>query len=126
MPWAADTPFFDHAANYTGHKGRIIIPDGPEKVVAAMLWVSLHPREELPVGWKARGAVAAHWLLPDLTERISANIQRAELAKGTPTPPTTGNLYAPVEEGRGVEGGLRARMKAEDEARKRQGREAAR
>jgi short-subunit dehydrogenase len=118
MPWAADTPFFDHAANYTGHRGRMIIPDGPEKIVEALLWVSLHPREELPVGWKARGAVAAHWLLPDLTERISANIQRAEFRKAAPLPPTPGAVHRPTAEGRGVDGGLRARMKAEDAARK--------
>ena len=118
MPWAADTPFFDHAANYTGHKGRMIIPDGPEKIVDALVWVSLHPREELPVGMKAHGAVAAHWLLPDLTERISANIQRAEFAKGSPQPATPGAVHHPIPEGRGVDGGLRARMKAEDAARK--------
>ncbi|HEU0044079.1 SDR family NAD(P)-dependent oxidoreductase [Sphingomonas sp.] len=118
MPWAADTPFFDHAANYTGRKGRMVIPDGPEKIVDALIWVSLHPREELPVGWKAHGAVAAHWLLPDLTERVSANIQRAEFEKASPQSPTSGSLHRPMAEGRGVDGGLRARMKTEDAARK--------
>ena len=118
MPWAADTPFFDHAANYTGHRGRMIIPDGPEPIVEATIWTSLHPREELPVGWKAHGALVAHAVLPDLTERISANIQRAEFAKGSPLPPTDGAVHRPIAAGQGVDGGLRARMKAEDAARK--------
>jgi short-subunit dehydrogenase len=118
MPWAVDTPFFQHTANYSGHAGRMILLDTPDEVVRALVWVSLHPREELRVGWKARMAGTAHHLLPDLTERISANIHRAEIAKGTPTPPTAGSVHAPMPEGRGVEGGVRARMKAEDRARK--------
>jgi len=74
MPWAADTPFFVHNANYTGHAARMIMLDDPRKVVDALVWVSLHPREELPVGWKAQASVSAHNLLPDLTERVAADI----------------------------------------------------
>lgn len=50
MPWAADTPWWQHAANYSGHAPRMAVMDDPQKVVDAMVWVSLHPREELPVG----------------------------------------------------------------------------
>jgi short-subunit dehydrogenase len=117
MPWAVDTPFFQHTANYSGHADRMVLLDGPDKVVRALVWVSLHPREELPVGWKAKMADTAHHLLPDLTERISANIHRAEIAKGTPTGPTSGSVHAPMSEGRGVDGGVRARMKMENKAR---------
>jgi short-subunit dehydrogenase len=118
MPWAVDTPFFQHTANYSGHAARMILLDGPDKVARALVWVSLHPREELPVGWKARMADTAHHLLPELTERISANIHRAEIAKGSPQGPTTGAVHAPIAEGRGIDGGVRARMKAEDAARR--------
>lgn len=114
MPWAVDTPFFGHEANYSGRADRMAMMDGPEKVVQALVWVSLHPREELPVGWKAQAAVSAHELIPDLTEQISANIHRAEMKKGAPLAPTSGSVHQPVAEGRGVEGGVRARMKAED------------
>ncbi|MBB3691422.1 SDR family oxidoreductase [Sphingomonas sp. BK580] len=114
MPWAVDTPFFTHTANYSGHADRMVMMDGPEKVVQALVWVSLHPREELPVGWKAQMASTGHHLFPDLTERISANIHRAELAKGSAVAPTAGSVHQPMAEGRDVEGGVRARMKAED------------
>jgi short-subunit dehydrogenase len=114
MPWAVDTPFFQHTANYSGRADRMALMDGPEKVVQALVWASLHPREELPVGWKAQMASSAHHILPDLTERIAANIHRAEIAKGTPQPATSGSVHQPMAEGRGVEGGVRARMKAED------------
>jgi short-subunit dehydrogenase len=116
MPWAVDTPFFQHTANYSGHADRMPLMDGPEKVVQALVWVSVHPREELPVGWKAKMADTSHHLFPDLTERLSANIHRAQLKKGTEVPPTSGSVHVPSAAGRGVEGGVRARMKAEDEA----------
>lgn len=117
MPWAVDTPFFRHTANYSGHADRMILLDRPDKVVRALVQASLHPREEIPVGWKARMADTSHHLLPDLTERLAADIHRAEIAKGTPAAPTSGSVHAPMTEGRGVEGGVRARMKAEDGAR---------
>jgi short-subunit dehydrogenase len=116
MPWAVDTPFFQHTANYSGHADRMILMDGPDKVVRALVWVSLHPREELPVGWKAQMASSSHHLLPDLTERISANIHRAEIAKGTPLAPTPGSVHTPMAGGRGVDGGVRARRKVENAA----------
>jgi short-subunit dehydrogenase len=114
MPWAVDTPFFEHQANYSGRADRMALMDGPEKVIQALVWISLNPREELPVGWKAQMAVSGHNLMPDLTERISANVHRAELERGTPTPPTSGSLHRPIFEGTGVEGGVRARMNQED------------
>lgn len=92
--------------------------DGPEKVVQALVWVSFHPREELPVGWKAEAASTAHHIFPDLTERMSANIHRAELRRGTPVPPIVGSVPRLIAEGRGVEGGVRDRMKREDAAAK--------
>ena len=119
MPWAADTPFFNQAANYSGHAGRMIMMDDPAEVVQAIVWVSLHPREELPVGWKAQAASTAHHLLPDLTERIAGNVSHdQQMVKGSPVPPTSGNVVRPTAGGVTVEGGVRARMKAEDAARK--------
>jgi short-subunit dehydrogenase len=119
MPWAADTPWWPHAANYSGRAPRMAAMDDPEKVVRAIVWVSLHPREELPVGWKAQASSTFHTIFPDLVEEVSGNIAHSEqMEKAAPMPPTTGTLYQPMAEGREVEGGVRARMKAEDAARK--------
>jgi short-subunit dehydrogenase len=118
LPWAADTPWWPHAANYSGHAPRMAMMDDPQKVVDALVWVSLHPREELPVGWKAQASFSAHHIFPDLVERVSANIQRAELEKGSPTPDTSGSLRQPMASGTTVDGGIRERMKQEDDARK--------
>jgi short-subunit dehydrogenase len=122
MPWATDTPFFDHAANYTGRTARMPAMDDASKVVEYIVYASVHPSEEVPTGWKARGAYWSHRIAPDLTERISANIAESsqmEHAANT-RPPTSGSLYQPMPAGTGVDGGVRARMRREDEARKSQ------
>lgn len=114
MPWAADTPFFDHAANYTGRATRMITLDDPLKVVDAIVWASLHPVEELPVGWKAVGATVGHRLFPDLAERIAGNVShRVQMENAPPGERTAGNLHRPVQAGTEVDGGMRARMAQE-------------
>ena len=120
MPWAADTPWWPHAANYSGGTPRMAAMDDPQKVVNAIVWVSLHPREELSVGWKAKASYVSHRIFPDLTERISANIaHKWQIETAPPAPPTAGTLHEPMQSGRTVDGGVRERMKKEDAARKR-------
>jgi short-subunit dehydrogenase len=118
-PWAVDTPFFEHAANYSGHKPRMPLMDPPSKVVNAVIRMSLRPRKELPVGWKARAAWISHHVFPHFTERLSANVvHKQQFKKASPAPPTSGAAYEPMESGRGVEGGVRQRMEQENKERK--------
>lgn len=114
MPWAIDTPFWQHAANYTGHTARMAAMDDPSIVVDAIVKACVDPRERQPVGWKAHGAALSHRLAPDLTKRVSAGIIDAETEKGDSQPPTAGTIYAPSEAGDTVEGGARERMRRED------------
>lgn len=118
MPWAADTPFFNNNANYTGHAARMIMLDDPRKVVDALVWVSLHPKEELPVGWKAQASTSAYDLFPDLTERVAADIHRSELEKGSPVPRSPNAIYQPLPGNATIDGGVRERRRREDAARK--------
>jgi short-subunit dehydrogenase len=119
MPWATDTPFFTHTANYSGGTPRMPAMDDAAKVVNAIVWVSLHPQEELSVGWKAKLSYAGHRIAPDINEAISANIsQHWQYDTAPPAPPTTGALHQPMAEGTGVDGGIRQRMEREDAARK--------
>jgi short-subunit dehydrogenase len=117
MPWAADTPIWSHAANYTGHSARMAAMDDPQKIVKAIVKASIHPREEVPVGWKAQGSYILHQLLPDTTETLSANIAHREMKKGAPSPLSSGNLHKPINHGQKVDGGARERMKLEDRQR---------
>ena len=117
MPWAVDTPWWTHAANYTGHAPRMAAMDDPEIVIDAIVRACLDPKEEQPVGSKAHASYASHHVFPDLTERLTATIQDREVAKAFPAPPTTGAIHEPMSEGATVSGGIRDRMKEEDAAR---------
>ena len=110
MPFAADTPIWTHAGNYSGRRPRMVMLDPADKVAEAIVWATLHPREELPVGWKAQGAVSGHGLFPDLTERIAADVYHdAQMRDAPPAADTPGAVFRPMAEGRGVDGGERAR-----------------
>jgi short-subunit dehydrogenase len=118
-PWTVDTPIWEHAANYSGGTARSAAMDPPRKVVNAIIWSSLHPRKELPVGWKARLSVSFHRLFPHFTERLAANLaHRYQYTTAPPAPATNGNLFEPMNSGSGVEGGVRERMKRENHLRK--------
>lgn len=117
MPWAADTPWWKHAANYSGHVPRMAAVDDPARVVAAIVHASLHPREEVPVGWKARAGYWGHRLAPDASERFAGDVaHREQMEKAAPAPDTSGAIHAPSEAGQGVEGGWRQEIRSEDEA----------
>jgi short-subunit dehydrogenase len=119
LPWAADTPYFQHTANYSGGTPRMVAMDGPEKVVDAIVWTAIHPRKRVAVGWKAKGAVTAHQLFPGLTEHVAGNITHGvQIETAPPAPPTSGTLHEPMREGTGVEGGIRQRMEREDRERR--------
>lgn len=117
MPWAVDTPWWVHAANYSGHAPRMAAMDDPSIVVDAIVSACTDPQEQQPVGGKARGAKLSHRIFPDLTKRLSADLADAEVHKGTRVADTTGAIYEPMAEGTGVSGGVRERMKQEDARR---------
>lgn len=118
-PWAVDTPFWRHAANYSGGTPRMAAMDPPRKVINATIRASLRPRKELPVGWKARGAWISHHLFPHFTEWLSANIiHKYQIKNAPPAPPTSGSVFQPMEAGRGVDDGAEERIDQERKARK--------
>ncbi|MBO9702925.1 MAG: hypothetical protein J7604_22110 [Sporocytophaga sp.] len=49
-PWGADTPWWGHAANYSGGKPRMKAMDDPYLIVDVIIWSYFHPRKEIPVG----------------------------------------------------------------------------
>jgi short-subunit dehydrogenase len=118
LPWAADTPFFTHAANYSGGTPRMPLMDDPQKVVDAIVWISVHPQEELAVGWKAKAAYAGSRLAPDLAERAAANVaHHYQFETAPPAPATAGAVHRPMPGTTGVEGGHRARIERENAGR---------
>lgn len=124
MPWGVDTPWWIHAANYTGHAPRMALLDDPQIVIDAIVHACLDPKEEQPVGWKAKGSDLSHHLAPKMTERLSAKISKAEAEKASFMPETAGAIHEPTDDGLRIEGGLRERMRQEDAARHDAGRPA--
>jgi short-subunit dehydrogenase len=116
MPWAVDTPWWTHAANFTGHAPRMTAMDDPQLVVDAIVKACTNPQEEMPVGPKAHASNISHHIFPDLTERMSANIAQKESKKAMKVSDTKGSLFEPMKEGQGIDGGIRNRMAKEDAA----------
>lgn len=114
MPWAVDTPWWTHAANYSGHTPRMAAMDDPQIVIDAIVEACTNPKEEQPVGWKAHASNVSHHIFPDLAERMSADIADREVYKGATVPATTGAIYEPISGTATVAGGIRERMKRED------------
>ena len=118
LPWATDTEFFNQAANYSGHKPRMPMMDDPIKVVDIIVRATVYPREEVPTGWKARGAYWSHRIAPDVAERLAADIaHKAQYESSPPAPATSGAVHRPMPGTTGISGGVRERMRQEDAAR---------
>ncbi len=111
MPATIDTPFFQHAANYTGRAVRAMPPIyTPERVARTIVNCSRFPRREVVVGNAARVAVQQHKLMPGVTERtMGALVKRLHLRQDRPAPATRGNLYEPVVDDETVHGGWHGR-----------------
>jgi short-subunit dehydrogenase len=111
-PWAVDTPWWRHAANYSGVEPKMALMDEPDKVVNAVLRKSLRPKKIVPVGWKAKGSSFMANVFPRFNEWFTANVsQKYQMEMGPEAAPTQGSIYQPMREGRGVDDGADERMK---------------
>lgn len=114
MPWAVDTPWWEHAANYTGHAPRMAAMDDPQLVVDAIVEACTNPKEEQPVGWKAQSSNASHRVFANISEYMTAKVADKSVKKAMRSEPTCGAIYEPMAATVSVDGGIRERMKRED------------
>lgn len=114
LPWAVDTPWWVHAANYSGHAPRMAMMDDPSIVIDAIVNACLDPDEEQTVGWKAKGSAIMHHLAPETSERLSADLSKSQAEKAIEVRPHSGSLHAPMHDGLEISGGIRERMREED------------
>jgi len=120
-PWAVDTPFWRHAANYTGVEQKFLAMDEPDKVVNAVLRKSLRPKKIVPVGWKAKGSSFFANVVPRLNEWITGNVaHRYQVEMGPATPNTPGSVHQTMSEGRGVDDGVDERKDAYKKERRKE------
>lgn len=105
LPASMDTPFFEHAANYTGHEPTPIPPVyDPEEVVKAIHKLAAEPEDEVTVGGAGKLMAASHAVAAGITDRLMAKGTDFVQMKAPPAEPTSGNLYQPVADGTGVHG----------------------
>ena len=106
LPASMDTPFFEHTANYTGHKPVPIPPVySPQEVVDAILSLAVKPQDEVSVGTAAVATVFGHHVARLLTEAAMGKETHLAIEKSEPAPDTEGGLYSPVPEGTALSGG---------------------
>ena len=104
LPAVVNTPFYEHAANFTG---KLVLPKAaldPEQVAKAMLDLVGAPRPEIFIG---RGPAMFEWLRalrPALAERWSAEQHDRLDFRQVTAPIETGNLFEPVHAGSGAQG----------------------
>jgi NAD(P)-dependent dehydrogenase (short-subunit alcohol dehydrogenase family) len=107
MPTTFDTPFFEHAAQYTGHEASPIPPTyDPKEVVDTIVKLATDPEDEVSVGTAAKVSTFAHRLFPGVVEKMMARqTRKAEFDKANPGPENSGSLHEPMPSGTGVKGG---------------------
>lgn len=107
MPETIDTPFFQHAANYSGRAVKAMPPVlSAERVARAIARMAEKPRREVFVGNAARQFWVQYLLAPGITERVFALLaDKLQLSPKEPASPSDGSLYEPMMEGAGISGG---------------------
>ena len=108
MPATIDTPFFQHAANYTGRAVKAMPPVYPaDSVAKTIVGLVEHPQREVVVGNSGRLMTMQQTLAPGMSERMLATMVDKQHLADVPFPPTSGSLYSPMGDGASVSGGWR-------------------
>jgi NAD(P)-dependent dehydrogenase (short-subunit alcohol dehydrogenase family) len=98
VPQAVDTPIFDHAANFSGHRIRAIPPVlSPDEVAAGIEACAEKPKQEVNYGRSGRVLEIVYALAPGLYRRLAHRaFVRGTMAKAG-AESTNGNVLAPAE-----------------------------
>jgi short-subunit dehydrogenase len=109
MPTAHDTPFFDHAANYTGHEIQAPKPlHDPQNVVETIVRLAMDPEDREIVGGDGVVKIVMKHLAPALEEKMaSKQIHKQQYEKAPVAGDTPGAVKAPIPAGTGVSAGRR-------------------
>jgi short-subunit dehydrogenase len=107
LPTSMDTPFFEHAAQHTGHEATPIPPVyDAEKVVDVIVRLATDPEDEVSVGPAGKFMTFAHQLAPGLVEAMMRRqTQKAEFKDAKPAEDGSGAVKEPMASGTSVGGG---------------------
>ena len=108
LPSVIDTPFFEHAANFSHHKVRAMPPVyTAEEVAETVVRLVDHPRGEVVVGGAGKVGTVLKPLLGPLGTRIFGRAMNYGFLADEPKPVTSGALFEPMRDGMRVAGGWR-------------------
>jgi NAD(P)-dependent dehydrogenase (short-subunit alcohol dehydrogenase family) len=105
LPATIDTPFFQHAANFTGRRVRAMDPVyPPEQVAEAIVKLARRPRREVMVGAAGRMLLSKR-LMPGFAERLMARKVEHSHLEDTADAESHGNLFRPMVDEEDIHGG---------------------
>mgnify|MGYP001316316811 CR=1 FL=1 len=108
LPSVIDTPFFQHAANFSHHRVRAAPPVyRPEKVARTVVGLVERPRAEVVIGGAGRMGVLLKRLAPAPMTRVNGRALNYGFLADEPSDETTGTLFEPMRDGKAVYGGWR-------------------
>lgn len=113
-PWITDTPWTEHAGNYSGHEIRLGPADDPQMVIDAIIGLIDKPQKNVEIGIKAKAASLAGKLAPETAKSLTGKALQKMLAEAPPAPATEGSLFESKTEASGVSGDLRERLKKKE------------
>lgn len=109
LPSVIDTPFFQHAANYSGRSVRAAPPVyTAEEVAETVVDLVERPRAEAIVGGFGKIAAAQELLAPTVATWFTGRALHRGFLSEKPSKDTTGALFESWPDGMGVSGGWRA------------------
>src|SRR5215213_2571518 len=110
LPSVIDTPFFQHAANFSGRRVRAAPPVyTAEEVAETVVALAERPQAEVIVGGFGKIAAVQKRLAPTLATWFTGRALHTGFLAEEPSGDTSGALFDPVRDGHGVDGGWRER-----------------
>jgi short-subunit dehydrogenase len=109
MPAAHDTPFFDHAANYSGHEVTPPTPlHDPSDVVESLVRLAKNPKDREVVGADGVVKILLKKLAPGVQEKLAGKMMKStQMDRPPPAPDSPNALRQPMRGGTGVSAGRR-------------------
>jgi short-subunit dehydrogenase len=112
LPATADTPIYQHSANFLGRRVRPLPPIiAPERVAKVIVRLADRPRASVIVGQTQRLGIPIHRIAPRLAGRLTTRVMKAVAIQPESAPESTGNIRAPQPELNAVSGGWRRRRR---------------
>ncbi len=98
LPWATDTPWFEHAGNYSGHVVDMKPMDDPMQAVKIIIDLIDEPKEVVEVGRKRKTVRLLTRIAPKMLEKRSARFIKMNLEKTPPEAAHSGTLHETEQE----------------------------